>query len=141
MTLSKETIGKRIAKARKGAKLTQAELAEEIGISEKYLSRIECGKQLPSIVIFLKICEVLYISVDELLGQAKGYSNQPVQNEMSGSFTATSKRDIMFLGKLNMMCSAQGFYSSKSLFYKAFYHFNASQSSLPHRDDGSHRRR
>ena len=62
-------------------------------------------------------------------------------NSLTTSFTATSKRDIMFSEKLNMMCSAQGFYSSKSLFYKAFYHFNASQSSLPHRDDGSHRRR
>jgi len=28
----------------------------------------------------------------------------------------------MFSGKLNMMCSAQGFYSSKGLFYKFFYH-------------------
>ena len=43
MTLLKEVIGKRIASARKGARLTQAELSEKINISEKYLSRIECG--------------------------------------------------------------------------------------------------
>jgi transcriptional regulator with XRE-family HTH domain len=92
MTISKETIGRRIADARKTACLTQAELAEKIDISEKYLSRIECGKQLPSIVIVLKICEVLYISVDELLGQAKGYNNQPVQNEMSGLSSYEQKR-------------------------------------------------
>ena len=36
------------------------------------------------------------------------------------------------------MCSAQGFCSSKRLFYKAFYHFNASQNSLTHRDDGTY---
>ena len=35
-----------------------------------------------------------------------------------------------------MMCSAKGFCSSKGLFYKAFSHFNASQSSLTHRNDG-----
>ena len=62
-------------------------------------------------------------------------------NSLTTSFTATSKRDIMFSRKLNMLCSAKEFYNSKSLFYKVFYHFNASQSSLPHRDDGSHRRR
>ena len=72
--------------------MTQAELAEKIDISEKYLSRIECGRQLPSILIVAKICEVLCISVDELLGQAKGYSNQPVQNEMSGLSSYEQKR-------------------------------------------------
>ena len=40
-----------------------------------------------------------------------------------------------------MTCSAKGFYSSKGLFYKAFSHFNASQSSLTHRNDGLDRRR
>ena len=84
MLLSKEIIGKRISDVRKRAGKTQAELSEEIGISEKYLSRIECGKQLPSIVIVAKICEVFCISADNLLGQTTGYnSSKGVQNEMS----------------------------------------------------------
>ena len=67
MLLPEKTIGIKIAKERKTAKLTQAELAEKIDISEKYLSRIECGKQIPSIIIVVKICEALHISADELL--------------------------------------------------------------------------
>ena len=54
-------IGKRIANARKAAHMTQAEL------SEKYLNRIECGKQVPSIAIVAKICEMLCVSADKLL--------------------------------------------------------------------------
>ena len=94
MNLSKETIGKRIAKARKGAKLTQAELSERIDISEKYLSRIERGKQLPSIMIVLKICEVLGVSADELLGQTNIYNSKSIQNEMSGLSSYEQKQII-----------------------------------------------
>lgn len=82
MLISKEIIGKRIAKVRKDAKLTQAELSERIGMSEKYLSRIECGKQLPSIVIVAKISRALGISASELLGETNNYNSKVIQNEM-----------------------------------------------------------
>ena len=62
-------------------------------------------------------------------------------NSLTTSFTATSKRDIMFSEKLNMMCSAEEFYSSKGLFYKAFGLFKGIPNALKRRDDGSHRRR
>ena len=75
MPLSKEAIGRRIANARKVSQMTQAELSEKIDISEKYMSRIERGKQLPSIVIVAKICEVLHVSTDELLSQSNVYNN------------------------------------------------------------------
>ena len=81
--ISKEIIGRRIANLRKTSQMTQAELSEKIDISEKYLSRIECGKQLPSIVIISKICEVLHISADHLLAQSNVYNNNKgVQNEV-----------------------------------------------------------
>ena len=67
MSTSISSIGKRIALARKNAGLTQATLAERIGISEKYLSRVECGKQTPTVMVIVKICESLCISADELL--------------------------------------------------------------------------
>ena len=81
--ISKEIIGRRIANARKASQMTQAELSEKIDISEKYLSRIERGKQLPSIVIVAKICEVLHISADHLLVQSNIYNkNKGAQNEV-----------------------------------------------------------
>ena len=73
--ISKEIIGRRIANLRKTSQMTQAELSEKIDISEKYMSRIERGKQLPSIVIVAKICEVLHVSADELLSQSNVYNN------------------------------------------------------------------
>ena len=92
MPISNKSIGERIAKARKTARMTQAELSEKIEISEKYLSRIECGKQLPSIVIVVKICNVLCVSMDELLGQTNIYNNKSIQDEISALSAYEQKR-------------------------------------------------
>ena len=92
MPISNKSIGERIAKARKTARMTQAELSEKIEISEKYLSRIECGKQLPSILIVVKICNILCVSMDELLGQTNIYNNKSIQDEISALSAYEQKR-------------------------------------------------
>lgn len=61
----KDFIADKIKTARKRAKLKQAELAEKIGISEKHLSKIETGKNFPALDNFLKIVEVLNLSLDD----------------------------------------------------------------------------
>lgn len=100
MPLSKETIGKRISNERKSIGLTQAELSEKIGISEKYLSRIECGKQLPSIVIIAKICEGLCISTDKLLSLNQiAISNNSLHNEIS-KFSIEEQKQILEIIKI-----------------------------------------
>lgn len=67
MPLSKELIGKRISNERKAKGITQAVLSEKVGITEKYLSRIEVGKQVPSVAVVARICEELCVSADRLL--------------------------------------------------------------------------
>ena len=100
MPLSKETIGKRISNERKSIGLTQAELSEKIGISEKYLSRIECGKQLPSVVIIAKICAVLCISTDKLLSLDQStISNNSLHNEIS-EFSIEEQKQILEIIKI-----------------------------------------
>ena len=61
----KKFIGKISKNARKSAKLTQAELAEKIDMSEKNLGNIENGKQFPQINNFFRILEVLNLSVED----------------------------------------------------------------------------
>ena len=100
MSISESKIGKRIAHFRKAAQITQAELAEKIDISEKYLSRIECGKQLPSIAIVVRICEVLCISADNLLSLSKfGISNGGIHNELT-DFSEEEQKQIIEIIKI-----------------------------------------
>ena len=61
------TIGKFIAQMRKEQKLTQKQLADELCISDKTISKWECGKGLPEVSLMLPLCEILEISVNELL--------------------------------------------------------------------------
>lgn len=59
----------RIRKRRKELGWTQRELAYRTGISQVFLCNIEKGKQVPSIVIALKLAAVLQVSLDWLAGR------------------------------------------------------------------------
>lgn len=60
-------IGKFIQEMRKAQSLTQRELAEKLNISDKTVSKWETGNGLPEVGLMLPLCEVLGISVNELL--------------------------------------------------------------------------
>lgn len=64
-------IGKFIAERRKEKNLTQAKLAEKLFISEKTVSKWECGKGFPDTTLILPLCEILEISANELLSGKK----------------------------------------------------------------------
>ena len=64
-------IGKFIASCRKDAGLTQAVLAEKLGISDRAVSKWENGKSMPDSGIMLDLCELLKINVNELLSGEK----------------------------------------------------------------------
>lgn len=61
------TTGERIKKLRKKRRLTQSELAKEIGISRSYMSEIESDKRNMSIKTLTKIATGLDISLSFLL--------------------------------------------------------------------------
>jgi len=60
-------IGSFIAACRKEKDLTQTQLAEKLGITNKAVSKWETGKSLPDASIMLALCEVLDITVNDLL--------------------------------------------------------------------------
>ncbi len=60
-------IGKFIAQLRKEKGMTQEELAEIMGVTDKSVSRWENGKTLPDISLLVELSEVLNISLGELL--------------------------------------------------------------------------
>lgn len=60
-------LGENIKEARKKAGVTQKELAEQIGVYAKDISRWENGERTPSAVAFAKICKALRASADEIL--------------------------------------------------------------------------
>ena len=60
-------IGRFIAECRKGRGLTQARLAEMLDITDRAVSKWETGKSMPDSSLMLPLCDILGISVNELL--------------------------------------------------------------------------
>ena len=63
--------GKFIKEQRKKKGLTQAELATKIMVSEKTISKWECGKGFPDTSLILPLCKALDINANELLSGKK----------------------------------------------------------------------
>lgn len=64
-------IGKFIAGCRKEKNLTQAQLAEKLNLTDRAVSKWETGKSMPDSSILLALCEILGITVNELLSGEK----------------------------------------------------------------------
>lgn len=60
-------IGRFIAERRRQAGLTQAQLAEKLNITDRAVSKWETGKSMPDSSIMLELCEILNITVNDLL--------------------------------------------------------------------------
>lgn len=60
-------MGNRIKIRRKELRIKQAELAEELNISNNHISSIENGRQKPSLDTFIRICNILNVTPDYLL--------------------------------------------------------------------------
>ena len=60
-------IGKYIAAKRKALGLTQKQLAEKLNMSDKSVSKWERGICLPDVSVYMELCEILGISINEFL--------------------------------------------------------------------------
>ncbi len=75
-------IGKFISVCRKNVNLTQAQLAEKLLITDKAISKWERGIAMPDSSIMLELCDILKISVKELLlGEKISMENNNEKNE------------------------------------------------------------
>lgn len=65
--MNQEKIGKFIAKKRREKNLTQQELAETLGVTDRSISNWENGKCMPDLSLFNPLCSKLGITINELL--------------------------------------------------------------------------
>ena len=69
--MNQERIGKFIAKCRKDKNLTQYELAEKLGVTDRSVSNWENGKNMPDLSLFKPLCEILDITINDFLSGEK----------------------------------------------------------------------
>lgn len=65
--MNQVTIGKYISQKRRELNLTQEELAEKLGVSNKTISKWENGKCMPDYSIIQNLCDTLHTTLAELM--------------------------------------------------------------------------
>ena len=65
--MNQTTIGSYIAQKRRAKNLTQEQLAEKLGVSNKTISKWENGKCMPDYSIIQKLCDALGVTLPELM--------------------------------------------------------------------------
>lgn len=93
-------IGKFIAERRKAEGLTQAQLAEQLGITDRAVSKWETGKALPDSSIMLDLCKILKITVNDLLsGEVVSMENynEKLENNLMEMVRKKEKSDRLLL--------------------------------------------
>ena len=86
--MNQEKIGKFIQELRKEKGLTQVELAEKLGVSNRTVSKWENGNNLPDYSMFNILCEELNISINELLSGEK-LTKENYQKKLEENFVST----------------------------------------------------
>ena len=64
-------IGQRIKQLRRQQGLTQERLADHLGVTDKAVSKWECGLTAPDLALIMPLARILGVSADELLGGKK----------------------------------------------------------------------
>ena len=80
--MNQSKIGRFISEKRKAKGFTQATLAEQLGITDRAVSKWERGKAMPDVSLMLELCQLLGITVNELLcGETIDMENNEQKNQ------------------------------------------------------------
>ncbi|WP_044600331.1 helix-turn-helix domain-containing protein [Candidatus Stoquefichus massiliensis] len=97
--MNQQKIGEFISFCRKEKKLTQAQLAEMLGVSDKSISRWENGKTMPDISLYEPLCQLLDIHISELLYAKKMSDDEKTkQGEQSALSLLKTKSQLETFG-------------------------------------------
>lgn len=103
-------IGKFIASERKRKQYTQRQLAEILGVSDKTISKWECGNGFPEISLVMPLCNELEITVNDLLSgervEEKDYISKAEENMVNLVREAQESKKKMILSGMVIMLSA-----------------------------------
>lgn len=66
-----KTIKEKLSEEIKNSGMTTIEIAKKVGVSPEMITQYKTTKKLPKLDTFAKLCEVLDLSADEMLGLKK----------------------------------------------------------------------
>ena len=77
--------GSRITEKRKSLGFSQEQLANKLGVSQKSISKYECGERRPSYEVLLAMSSIFNVSIDYLLGNTNFETNKNTNADIFNS--------------------------------------------------------
>jgi transcriptional regulator with XRE-family HTH domain len=96
----KELIGKRIKEARQAKRLSQEALSEKIGMSAKYLSSVERGKENPTLDTLIKLADALEVEASELFNYQHERSPEELRQLVSRLMDEGQDEKLRLMAKI-----------------------------------------
>ncbi|MBR1753904.1 helix-turn-helix transcriptional regulator [bacterium] len=93
----KKFIGNKIKQYRKKMKLTQAQLAEKVGLSDKHIGRIEAGVFYPTCNSFMHLIDILNIDISEFGVHSSKIKNPKFESVLRQIYSLNEKELDVFL--------------------------------------------
>ena len=120
--MNQEKIGKYIQEKRKEKNLTQSDLAEKLGVSNRAVSKWENGINMPDLSLFKPLCEILGISINEFMS-AEDINDEDYRKELEGNMVKLAeynkkKSDIvgyLILNLIGLICLIFGLSYHKTI--------------------------
>ena len=104
--MEQQKIGKFIHDLRKEKEMTQKQLAELVGVSDKTISKWETGRGIPDTAIMSELCKVLGISINELLSGERlsvdNYSGKAEENMVNLLRDSEQEKEKQKWSKVNV---------------------------------------
>lgn len=90
--MNQTTTGAFIATRRKAKNLTQLQLARKLNITDRAVSKWETGKSMPDASIMLPLCDILGITVNELLS-GEELTREEIEEKADENLLALQRKD------------------------------------------------
>ena len=101
--MNQQATGKFIAQKRKEKNLTQEQLAEKLGVSNKPISKWETGKCMPDYSVVKSLCEELGITVAELMDgecagerSVRGYDDEQIMDLLKRTQDLEKQKNLLY---------------------------------------------
>lgn len=95
--MDKKLLGKKINLARKDIGLTSEKLSEMCNINATYLRQIESGAKMPSLPVFVSLCENLKVSPSYLLAEVLPNSESQEMDILFELWKAATPKQIKLI--------------------------------------------
>lgn len=102
-----KSLGRRISFYRKKASMTQSFLSEKLGITESYISQIECGTAKISLSRLAQIADILGVDIALLVSDKATVSQTPVNTEIFEIIKDWPAEHVSFLADLLVCANAK----------------------------------